>query len=185
MFEFAKNLLRFREVRFEEDGVLLHGQPLALISMEMLMHIQKDLEKRGLENQVYHSVKEGGQEWMWHLEERHHMSLGEHIRWGCDLVTMAGYGRMTLTDADLEKKSVTFRLCNSALNKVYGESAHPIDHVVRAKTAGALSYLFGEDIGCVETKCKAMGEPYCEFVCKPKDEWDLKDEFVREQLKHV
>lgn len=64
-----------------------------------------------------------------------------------------------------------------ALLRVYGcfececaskKSDKPYSHLVRGMTAGVLTRLFEVEMTVKETKCIAMGDPYCEFEAYPR-----------------
>ena len=46
----------------------------------------------------------------------------------------------------------------------------PMSHLVRGGLAGVFSGIYGRDFEVEEVKCLAKGDPYCEFVIKPREE---------------
>ena len=47
-------------------------------------------------------------------------------------------------------------------------SDRPTSHMFRGLLAGFLSKLWGVDVKVVETTCIATGDPYCEFLARPR-----------------
>ena len=183
MFELAKNLLKIRQFKMEKGELSLLQQPVLITTIDFHVSLLKRLEKIGKENEIYYSAKDAGENWFRNMHKEFKIEAIEKLfRWGMDLFNLAGYGECSNLKMDLEKHHVSMEMKNSAIAKTYGESEHPVDHMIRGHGAGAQSYFFGRDINVVETKCEAMGDNCCEFVCKPKEEWDLTDPFVKQQL---
>jgi predicted hydrocarbon binding protein len=44
------------------------------------------------------------------------------------------------------------------------QSDKPNSQFIRGHIAGLFSNMLNEDLDCRETKCMALGDPYCEFV---------------------
>jgi predicted hydrocarbon binding protein len=55
---------------------------------------------------------------------------------------------------------------------------------MRGALAGGAGIIYGKDIlDAVETKCLAKGDPYCEFLVKPRKEFlKTKNEEFKKQL---
>jgi predicted hydrocarbon binding protein len=67
------------------------------------------------------------------------------------------------------------RITNSPVSQIIKSSGAkigcPVDGLARGMYAGSANVIFKCDMDAVETRCVAMGDPYCEFVLKPRDEW--------------
>ena len=50
---------------------------------------------------------------------------------------------------------------------LFKDGDKPMRHFIRSHLTGLIKGLFDRKINLVETKCIAMGGPYCEFHIKP------------------
>nr|MDO8099777.1 V4R domain-containing protein [Candidatus Njordarchaeota archaeon] len=60
---------------------------------------------------------------------------------------------------------ITFRVRNS-LCSLSKDFSRPMGPYLSGVFAGVLEFLLGKPIRCVETKCVAKGDEYCEFTCE-------------------
>lgn len=99
-----------------------------------------------------------------------------------DTAEMGGWGKIELAKFDEKERSGTFIIYNSiATCKI--KKSEPVDHIWRGLAAGGLSSVFEEDIDMLETKCVAMGDSYCEFPFKPREEMKkFRHKYVKSQL---
>lgn len=56
--------------------------------------------------------------------------------------------------------------------KMYGSNSEAVCWTLVGYASGYCSGFFGQEAVCVETKCVAKGDPYCEYEVRAKDEWD-------------
>jgi len=98
-----------------------------------------------------------------------------------DIATMSGWSMLDLVDVDFENKRAIIQSRSNPIANMYGKSEFPVDHAIRGFVAGALVHAFKTDMDAVETKCISMGNPKCEFVCKPVGEFK-ESELVDRQL---
>ncbi len=52
-----------------------------------------------------------------------------------------------------------------------GPATEPVCWLLAGYIGGYCAEVFGLDLVCYETSCKAQGEPYCTFVVKPREAW--------------
>jgi len=85
--------------------------------------------------------------------------LLEHVfRRGIELGLYVKYELLEVTPSKL-----TFRVYDSAF--AHESSANrPICYLISGRMAGTISAITNENIECREVMCKAMGDPYCEFL---------------------
>ena len=74
-----------------------------------------------------------------------------------------GYGKAEIIEFDESEPRIKLKVENSANADGYSESDEPVCHFTRGILAGAVSVLFDQDMDCVENKCIAQGDEYCEF----------------------
>jgi predicted hydrocarbon binding protein len=94
-------------------------------------------------------------------EERLLENLPELI----NIYVAQGWGIPELVHLEFEPLSATVRLddcfeCNDRSSIV------PVSNFIRGHLAGLAKAFFDKSIDCVETKCVARGDAYCEFVAK-------------------
>lgn len=72
-----------------------------------------------------------------------------------------------LVEFDIEEKRIRFRLYDSFECRPFkGMSKTPRSHYLRGILAGFISYVIGERISLIETRCLSKGDEYCEFVSR-------------------
>ncbi len=103
--------------------------------------------------------------------------LEEVIKLVLGLLEAEGHGVIELVDCQLPEKSATLRVVNSPMSEEYkeriGESSRPVCDYSAAVFSGVFSAIYGRELACVEVKCSAMGEEYCEFkVILPEKKLD-------------
>ncbi len=80
-----------------------------------------------------------------------------------ELYTAHGWGRMVYTKVKVSPFRGVMRL-EGSFECVENRSKTPYSRFMRGHFVGLVSEIFGIDVVCRETKCVAMGDPYCEFV---------------------
>ncbi len=186
MFKDLLELLAHKQFKLEEGYITLFGQYGLMTPVLTVVEIQKILEGLGQENALYYGAKKSGIEWIRKIFKKYHMNkIDEQVKWGEKTFTLAGNGKMSVLGWDLEEKTMTYQVHDSAISRIYGKSNHAVDQIPRGWFAGATSVFFQEDMDAVEVKCLAKGDPYCEFVAKPKKKFDFKKPIIRKQLKKI
>lgn len=78
--------------------------------------------------------------------------------------------------------------------KLYGPSQEPVCWSLSGYASGYGSGFMGKEIICVETKCRAKGDPYCVYELRSAEEWgkeadrykqDLKPTFIVKDLQDI
>jgi len=72
-----------------------------------------------------------------------------------------GWGKARVK-VNLQNQTAAVRIRNSVSTR-QTKSEEPVCHFISGYIAGSLSVIFGKKTECVETGCKAAGEPFCEF----------------------
>jgi len=83
-------------------------------------------------------------------------------------ITPRGLGVGEVAEWDDNKQFVRMRVSNCFNAVGYRTPKKPICYVMAGIFAGAGTVVFGTDMDCIETKCIAIGDPYCEFDVFPR-----------------
>ncbi len=94
----------------------------------------------------------------------------------CDL---GGRARARLTRIDIDRDAGTLFVAGEWLDsyevaqhlKHFGPAARPVCWTLEGYASGYAAELLGREVLCVETRCRARGDPACRFELKPLAEW--------------
>jgi predicted hydrocarbon binding protein len=186
MFDVFGKVLVTRQIKFEEGKIVLFNQRITMNPAYTNAMIQKELEKIKSAHLIYDSMKQLGLQWTRDLQKNYGTKHRDVVKWGINVVTLAGWGIVEIIEDNPLKKIIIFKLKDSAIAKTilknYGKSKTPVDYSFRGMIAGTFSVLYKTDMDCIETKCLAMGDSICEFVVKEKSKINFKDEKIRQQF---
>lgn len=184
MFEIVKTLLSIKEMEFEPARINLLKQPVVMMPLETYMELQKKFEADGRVVEVYHASRDTGYKWFREMGTNYGMKdIKSMLKWGGDILSLAGWGKLSARVFDVDKKFAHYEFEDSRLCELYGRIEHPVCHLMRGYLAGGSSYMLKNDsIEAVEVKCKSVGDSKCEFVCRPGNEFNFDDPFVKRQL---
>ena len=186
MWKEVSQLLLTGQLTWNKGKISLFKEHGGILPMSGNIHVLKALEKKGLENILYQGSKETGINWNKKMLSQYKANKPEQIfKWGEIAVTLAGWGTFKVHKYDFDKNEFIYRLEDSIYSQYYEKSDHPIDHLVRGLFAGSVCFLTKKNMEAVEVKCKAMGDPFCEFVIKERKAFNMKDKLVAKQLKKV
>lgn len=183
MYKTFANLILHRQILFEKGKMALMGQPIAIIPIEEQYYIQRVLEEKGLENLIYYAAKESGVLWLDNMIPKFEMKLNDVVKWGVEILSISGWGNLKFKSLDKEKKEVVFNLEEATMAKKYGSHPHPVDHLLRGYVAAAGIKFLGIDVDAVEHKCVVKGDPFCQYIIKPRVNFDNSNPLVEKQLK--
>jgi predicted hydrocarbon binding protein len=97
--------------------------------------------------------------------------------------TASGFGLLQNIQLDFSANKAIVNVSNSAVALLLkGKARLACDHLLRGILAGIFSAAFKQDIECVESKCLALNNNACEFVCEPAGNIDFSSKEAREQL---
>lgn len=185
MFKIVANLLMHKQLNFEEGSIQLLKQNVAIFPFTNLYYIQKIIEDSGKTQELYLAAKELGKEWIKNLFKEYEMkTIREQAEWGHNVFTLAGMGKMKVTNWDVQTKQMIYRVDDSVMAKYYGRVGRAVDIIPRGWFAGASCVFFQTDVDAVEFKCKSKGDDYCEVITQPKDKFDFNDPVVNVQLRN-
>ncbi len=127
----------------------------------------------GGEAMLYHIGREVGAERGRHInEEAERMginSLRDKFIIGEVIFKSLGYGIPQTMDFNEDPPFFKMRVYHCIECGLGRDVGRPFSHYVRGVIAGFASEIFNRDMLVEETKCIAMGDPYCEFEVKPKE----------------
>lgn len=165
-------LLMARQIKFEEGEIDLMKQRVVIVPNDFLIELSFESDKSidGIK-QLYQSAKRGVKEgFAKELNKSFGLKGAEFIKWLIDISGLSGWGNHDLIRIDPEKKIGILKTMNAPVAmKLKGRVNNPTESIWRGLLAGGASAVFNEDIDFVETKCFALGDPYCEFVFKPRN----------------
>jgi predicted hydrocarbon binding protein len=81
-----------------------------------------------------------------------------------DLFSHHGWGRVELDLGRHEQGLVVVTISDPVFASLTGPSDRPVEALTAGVLAGFFSALFGQDLDCAQTGCKARGEPAARFV---------------------
>lgn len=183
MFEVVSKLLALKQLKLEKGRIELLSQRFSMFPTYFLVELQKEMEHAGHENRIYEIFKKLGIEWCKKMNETYKVKHLDIAKWGRDSLTLTGWGVIEIIQDSPQKKLLIFRVLDSPVCEFYGVSDHPVDDAIRGMVAGAACVAFIDEMDCIEIKCKAMGNTFCEFIVKPAKEFDLTDSIIKKQLK--
>ena len=79
-----------------------------------------------------------------------------------------GQGRGEFVELNMFTGHGKIRIYNSFNAEGYKDSDKPVCHFIRGMFAGTASIIGKIDMHCIETKCIAMGDEFCEFEFMPQ-----------------
>lgn len=163
-----------RQLEFKEGSIILMQVPVNIVPISILCELQKGyIEDIGFQkayDHTYSRAKAGSTIY----NKKFIQQLGfsdkrKTLEWQIKIVSFAGWGKLELIKVAPEEKSVIVRYNDPLFAKEYGKSRYPVDFMAVGFTAGGVSANFGTDVDALETKCVAIGDPYCEVeVGTPK-----------------
>jgi predicted hydrocarbon binding protein len=76
-------------------------------------------------------------------------------------LTRCGWGKVR-AKIHIKKQTAVFRIWNSVTSR-QTNTQKPTCHFISGYLAGVLTVVFGKNVECLETKCAAKKDEYCEF----------------------
>ena len=77
-----------------------------------------------------------------------------------------GLGALEILDLNNKDKKAILRIKDSSIAQEQlkkSKEKKPVCIMTAGILAGLFTYIFGKDVDCVERKCVAQGQEYCEF----------------------
>lgn len=171
MFNLLLKLVLHKQLVMKDGIIKIFGKhPVVFFPLANLFYILQLVDRLKKHNELYLTSKKLGKEWIIGLLEAYKMdTIKEQAKWGENVFTLAGFGKMEVVSWDVQKKEMIYRVYDSTVAKMYGNVGRAVDHIPRGWFAGASSVFFKTDVDCVETKCLSKGDEFCEFLVAPKE----------------
>ncbi len=138
----------------------------------LLIEFRRRLGSGG-EAMLYHIGREMGAEMTRHIlrseEELGDISLRGKFALGGVLLRTLGYGIPEEVEFREDPPYLKVRIYNCIECELSGSANRSFSHFIRGIIAGYASRLFNREMFAEETRCLAMGDPYCEFEVKPRE----------------
>lgn len=150
-----------------------------IINEKFLSELLKEFESyEGLiaKAKIYRACKKAAKEYYDELLSKSAISdiIGK-FHWGRnELVRQiqplwSDYGFGVIENITFEKEIVKFRVRNNLFARTHQPSPVPVCYFTQGFFAGMISEIYEKDYDCVETKCIAIGDAYCEFIAQPAE----------------
>ena len=176
------DLMLHKQLKFESGKISIFGRPSFMFPSDSFVSLQKKLEGKNLEHWIYQAGKDAGKSWFQEMHQAYNLKGKDVIKWGSNIVTLAGWGEAIIEKREDENKLILFELRNSVVAEIYGKAEFPVDHLFRGLLCGAMSFIYKTDLEAVEFKCKSIGDTTCKIMVKPKADFDSSNEFVKKQI---
>jgi predicted hydrocarbon binding protein len=169
MFELFNKLILARKLDFKRGEISLFGTNICLIPPEIYLEFIKELERVGEQEVVYESSFNSARLWFGELSRKNSkITKNELIDFVPKILNLLAVGKVEIVESDLVNKIFKVNLDNSLIAEIYGKSSSPVDLQFSGYLAGAFSFIFKEEMKCIEEKCLARGDKSCQFVIAVK-----------------
>jgi hypothetical protein len=191
-----EKVIRFRALQWKDGKLFLFNVPGVLSQVYVIAYQQRLLENQvGIKrasNILYNGGKFQARQGAKLFNKRFgyaHTFIDKKklLYFNLEQSSLTGFGGLKWIRLDFDK-NIFIMTGKSALAEEYlrffGLQKNSVDHWIRGCAAAMIGEVVTKDkkMLCIETKCLAKGNPYCEFIIKPIENWDKKDPLVKAQL---
>ena len=121
---------------------------------------------------LYEMGRRAGQAFAREVEEAFDMGKEDILRIMGALAIPRGWCIPEIVEWDEKAPRLVVRMRDLFTCKSFaGKKERPMGHFMRGVLAGMVEELTGVRVKVKETRCVAMGDPYCEFVVERAEEW--------------
>ncbi len=166
-----------RKLKLDSKHRLLYGVvPMILTPRWFFVNVQKELEMAGglkLAKEVYYRAGfESAYKYCQTQRKVQNLTDIRTIQEYLNSMSVRGWGSFEIVQLDEEMGRGIFRLYESAFGEEYGLKGRAVCHWMPGAMAGTVQEVMdSQDLSLQvrgkETKCKAKGDEYCEFVVSP------------------
>lgn len=172
MFDFIRKLLFTGQFKMEEGSIKLLNQYVAFFPVKLFSLI---IERNPIIiKDIYEGSKESAIIFSDEIKKAYKFKSYDLKIWLKDIIGGTGWGIMNFTSYDADKYRASVILKNSKLG-IAATKKHYADHPMRGFFAGGGSISMNKNLECLEIKCIANGDKYCEFIIA--EEQYLKKEY--------
>ncbi len=144
----------------------LSGTRYLLIRPDTIIGIQKAMERELGSERCGQLMAEGGRIGGSRSSGKYReqgRSGEELIQYMCEVGTDLGWGVFKVLHFGAQDNSFILEVADSAFARAYGESDHPVCHLIRGVLEGLGCSVFQKKATCVEIECLAKGDCACRF----------------------
>ncbi len=170
-------------LKYQQNNFLLVNIPFVIFPTDILIDFisKSNVEQR---KDIYYGVKESSMKYFMPKFDELRIDGKKQIDFVKTFFIASGWGNINFIDLDFEgKKSIVVLENSPFVNTLKTKVDFEVDIIIKAVLASLFSDVFNEDVECVESECKAMGNEKCKFIIKPKTECDFNSKIVRDQLR--
>ena len=174
MLPFVTKLLMSGQLKFEKGKLSIFDQRVLIVPLELiLILIRESLKDKKLAHYVYESSKESVIDFCKSIQKKLNLSNKDTLDVLLGLTEMNGYGEITPIKIDYDKKLAIFHLKGLPSKAFFGKMRvnenTAVDIYWCGLVAGGMSFVFSDDINCLETRCVITGKETCEVVAAKKE----------------
>jgi len=183
--ELLTKLLFARKIEARDGQLLIVGVPMLITPVTFFAYSLLDAFEKNTLQDYYKIWKRAVNEtFSADVEKQFGLKRGRLADWLRELGGATGWGQIDFVTVDYEKHRGIVRVKNNPVAMFLSHKVNkPICYHMAALGAGVASRSFEEEVDCVEVKCMALGNPYCEFIIKPKEE--IENEKIRKSFSNV
>jgi len=174
MLPFVAKLLMSGQLNFEKGNLSIFGERVLIIPLELiLILVRESLKDKKLAKYVYESSKQSVIGFCTDIQKRLKVTQKETLDILINLTEMNGYGEITPIKVDYKNKVAIYHLKDLPSKAFFGKmkvnKSTTVDVYWCGLVAGGMSFVFSEDIDCIETRCIITGKVSCEIVAARKE----------------
>ena len=174
MLPFVAKLLMGGQLNFGKGNLLIFGERVLIIPLDLiLILIEKSLKDKKLAQQIYESSKNSVLAFCQSIQKRLNINQKETLDILINLTEMNGYGEIIPIKIDYQNKTAVFHLKGLPSRAFFGKMKvsdyTTVDVYWCGLVAGGISFVFSDDIDCIETRCVVSGKESCEVVAAKKE----------------
>lgn len=165
MFDLVRKLLFSGQFKMEMGELKLLNQDIAFFPVKLFSLIIE--QNPTIIKDVYEGSKESAIIFSEEIKSRYKFKSFDLKNWLKDIIEVAGWGIMNFTSYDARKHKASIILEKSKLGKA-ATRKHFADHPLRGFFAGGGSISMKKNLECIEVRCIANGDKFCEFIIAEK-----------------
>lgn len=185
MFKLLAELLMTGEVTFEQGEIKVLKARFMLVPADLVAEFTREMAKDDEKAKwLYTSTKRIFKEkFTQEVRRKYLLDKKKLFNWIASIAEIAGYGRIQIVDYDEKNMRGIARIYNNAICAALKPSQKAMGHIFRGMTAGVAEAAYDAQGDCIETKCIAKGDEYCEFVVRLTSDFEKEQaEILKDQL---
>jgi hypothetical protein len=173
MLPFVAKLLMGGQLSFEKGNLSIFGERVLIIPLELiLILVRESLEDKKLAKYIYESSKQSVISFCNDIQKKLKVSQKETLDILINLTEMNGYGEITPIKVGYKEKVAIYHLkglpSKAFFGKIKVKENTTVDVYWCGLVAGGMSFVFNDDIDCLETRCIISGKDTCEVIAAKK-----------------